>query len=152
MPSTCFELREQLHYLFFPCSPVGSPSWCLFLWHDIVVHPYATATMLCFDAAVALYCEKALFWAHATSHGNNCIICSFHAVLLGRFHGVCFCGMTLLHTLTPLRQCYVSTLQLPCTAEKHYFGCTLQAMGTTALLVPSVQSCWVAFMVFVSAL
>ena len=80
MPSTCFELREQLHYLFLPCS------------------------------------------------------------LLGRLHGVCFCGMTLLRTLTPPQECYVSMLQLARTAEKRYFGCTLQARGTTALLVPSVQS------------
>ena len=41
-------------------------------------------------------------------------------------------------------------LQLPRTAEKRYFGLTLQAMGTTALLVPSKQSCWVAFMAFAS--
>ena len=92
MPSTCFELREQLHYLFFPCSPIGSPSWCLFLHYDTAVHPYATTTVLRFDAAVA----------HTT--------------------------------------------------EKRYFGRMLQAKGTTALLVPSVQSCWVAFMVFVSML
>ena len=71
---------------------VGSPSWCLFLRHDIAAHPYATATVLRFD------------------------------------------------------------VQLPRTGEKRYFGRTLQARGTTALLVPSVQSCWVAFMVFVSAL
>ena len=150
MPSTCFELREQMHYLFFLCSPIGSPSWCLFPWHDIAAHPYATATVLRFDAAVGPYYGKALFWVHATSQGNNCITCSFHAVLLGRLHGVCFCGMTLLRTLTPPRQCYVLILQLPRTAEKRYFGRTLQARGTTALLVPSVRSCWVAFMVFVS--
>ena len=153
---------QQLHYLFLPCSLVGSPSWCLFLhydivahpcttatvlrfdaavglycgkalfWvhtasqgnncitcsfravlldrlhgclflrYDIVAHPYATVAVLRFDAAIAPYCRKALFWAHATSHGNNCITCSFRAVLLGRLHGVCFYGMTLLHTLMPL--------------------------------------------------
>ena len=131
---------------------VGSPSWCLFLWHDIAAHPYATVIVLRFDTTVAPYCGKALFWVHAASHGNNCITCSFRAILLGRLHGVCFCGMTLLRTVTPPRQCYVATLQLARTAEKWYFGCTLQAMGTTALLVPSVQSYWVAFMVFVSAL
>ena len=90
MPSTCFELREELHYLFFPCNPVGSPSWCLFLWRDISAHPYATTTVLGFDTAVALYYKKVLFWAHAASHGNNCITCSFCAVLLGSLHGVCF--------------------------------------------------------------
>ena len=195
MPSTCFELREQLHYLFFPCNPVGSPSWCLFLRYDIAVHPYTTATMLRFDTAVALYygkalfwvyttshgnncitcsfscspvgspswclflrydiaahpyataivlrvdtavapyCGKALFWAYATSQGNNCITCSFHAVLLGRLHSVCFCAMTLLRTLTPPRQCYVLTLQLPHTVEKRYFGGTLQAVGTSQMFM-----------------
>ena len=119
---------------------VGSPSWGLFLTHDIAAHPYATATVLRFDAAVGPYCGKVVFWAHAASQGNNCITCSFRAVLLGRLHGVCFCAMTLLCTLRPLRQCYVSTLQLPCTVKKRYFGRTLQAMGTTALLVPFVQS------------
>ena len=126
---------EQLHYLFLPCSPVGSPSWCLFLCYDIAVHPYATATVLRFDAAVAPYCGKVVFWAHAASHGNNCITCSFHAVLLGRLHGVCFCAMTLLRTLTPPRQCYVLTLQLPRTVEKHYFGRTLQAVGTSQMFM-----------------
>ena len=150
MPSTCFDLREQLQYLFLPCSLVGSPSWCLPLWHDIVAHPYATATVLRFDAAITPYCGKALFWAHAASQVNNCITCSFRAVLLGRLHGVCFCAITYLCTLTPPRQCYVLTLQLPHTAEKRYFGWTLQAKGTTTLLVPSMQSCWVAVMVFVS--
>ena len=43
-------------------------------------------------------------------------------------------------------------LQLPRTGEKRYFGRTLQAKGTTALLVLSVHSYWVAFMLFVSAL
>ena len=43
-------------------------------------------------------------------------------------------------------------LQVPRTVEKRYFRRTLQAMGTIALLVLSVQSCWVAFMVFVSVL
>ena len=152
MPSTCFDLREQLQYLFLPCSPVGSPSWCLFLRHDIAAHPYATATVLRFDAAVAPYCGKALFWPHSASQGNNYSTCSFRAALLVRLHGVCFCGMTLLCTLTPPRQCYVSMLQLPCTMEKRYFGWTLQARGTTALLVLSMQSCWFAFMLFVSAL
>ena len=152
MPSTCFELREQLHYLFFPCNPVGSPSWCLSLRHDIAVHPYATMIVLRFDAVVAPYCGKGVFWAHAASHGNNCITCSFRAVLLGRLHGVCFCAMTLLCTLMPPPQCYVSMLQLPHNVENRYFGCMQQGRGTTALLVPSVQSCWVAFMVFVFAL
>ena len=142
---------EQLHYLFLLCSSVASPSWCLFLCYDIAAHLYATATMLRFDVVVAPSCGKVVFWVYAASHGNNCITCSFHAVLLVRLHGVCFCAMTLLRTLTPPRQCYVSTLQLPRTVEKWYFGRTLQAMGTTTLLVPSVQSCWVAFMVFVSA-
>ena len=93
MPSTCFEMREQLHYLFFPCSPVGSPSCYLFLCYDIVAHPYGTAAVLHFDAAVAPYCGKAPFWADAVSQGNNCITCSFHAILLGRLHGVCFYAM-----------------------------------------------------------
>ena len=122
MPSTCFELREQLHYLFFPCSPVGSPSWCLFLRYDIAAHPYATVTVLRFNAVVAPYCGKALFWVDATSQGNNCTTCSFRAVLLGRLHGVCFCAMTLLRTLTPPRQCYILTLQLPHTAESAILG------------------------------
>ena len=73
---------------------VGSPSWCLFLRHEIVAHPYATATVLRFDAAVAPYWGKMIFWAHAASQGNNCITCSFRAVLLGPLHGVCFCVMT----------------------------------------------------------
>ena len=60
--------------------------------------------------------------------------------------------MTLLRTLMPLRQCFVLMLQLPRTGEKQYFEQTLQARGTTALLVPSVQSYWIAFMVFVSVL
>ena len=110
MPSTCFELREQLHYLLFLCSPIGSPSWCLFLRYDIDAHPDATTIMLRLDAAVALYYGKVLFWVHAASHVNNCITCSFRAVLLGRLHDVCFCAMTLRHTLTPPRQCYVWTL------------------------------------------
>ena len=46
--------------------------------------------MLRLDATVAPYYGKALFWVHAASHGNNCITCSFHAVLLGRLHGACF--------------------------------------------------------------
>ena len=75
---------EQLHYLFFPCYPVGSPSCCLFLRYDMVVHPCGTAAVLRFDAAVAPYCGKALFWAHAESHGNNYITYSFHAILLDR--------------------------------------------------------------------
>ena len=103
----CYKPWEQLHYLFLPCSLVGSPSWCLFLHYDIAAHPYATATVLCLDAAVAPYCGKVVFWAHAASHGNNCITCSFCAVLLGRLHGACFCGVTLMRTLTPPRQCYV---------------------------------------------
>ena len=144
--------RQQLHYLFFLYSPVGSPSCYLFLRYDIVAHPYSTAAVLHFNTVVAPYCEKALFWADAVSQGNNCITCSSHAVLLGRLHAVCFCTMTLLHTLTALRQCYIPTLQLPCTAEKRYFGRTLQARGTTALLVLSVLSCWVAFMLFIFAL
>ena len=85
--------REQLHYLFFPCSPVGSPSCYLFLRYDIVAHPYSTAAVLHFDAAVALYCGKALFWADVVSQGNNCITCSFHVVLLGHLPVVCFCTM-----------------------------------------------------------
>ena len=80
---------------------VGSPSWCSFLRHDIVAHPYTTATVLRFDAAVAPHYEKVLFWVHAASQGNNCITCSFRAVLLGRLHGVCFCGLTLMRSLTP---------------------------------------------------
>ena len=74
--------------------PCWSPSWCLFLRHDIAAHPYATATVLRFDAAVAPYCGKALFWPHSASQGNNCSTCFFRAALLGRLHGVCFCGMT----------------------------------------------------------
>ena len=87
---------EQLHYLFFPCSPVGSPSWCLFLY-DIVAHLYTTdsATFRRCSCPVlatgkAAILQKRLFWAHAASQGNNCITCSFRAVLLGRLHGVCF--------------------------------------------------------------
>ena len=152
VPSTCFELTEQLHNLFFSCSPIGSPSWCLFLRYDIAAHPYATTTVLRLDAAVAPYYKKVVFWVHAASQGNNCITCSFRAVLLGRLHGASFCAMALLRTLTPLWQCYVSTLQLPRTVEKRYFGRTLQAKGTTAFLVPSMQSYWVAFMVLVFAL
>ena len=135
MPSICFELREQLHYLFFLCSPIGWPSWCLFLHYDIAVQPYATMTVLCFDAAVAPYCGKLVFWVHAASHGDNCITCSFCAVLLGRLHGVCFCAMTLLRTLMPPQQCYVSMLQLACTAEKRYFGRILQAVGTSQMFM-----------------
>ena len=85
--------REQLHYLFFPYSPVGSPACYLFLRYDIVVHPYGTAAVLHFDAAVALYCGKALFWVDAVSQGNNCITCSSRAVLLGHLLAVCFCAM-----------------------------------------------------------
>ena len=63
--------REQLHYLFFPCYPVGSPSCCLFLRYDIVAHPCGTAAVLRFDAAVAPYCGKELFWAHTASCTNK---------------------------------------------------------------------------------
>ena len=73
---------------------VGSPSWCLFLRHDIATHPYATAIVLRFDAAVAPYWGKTIFWADAVSQGNNCITCSFRAILLGRLRVVCFCAMT----------------------------------------------------------
>ena len=62
---------EQLHYLFLPCSPVGSPSWCLFLWHDIAMDPYATTTVLRLNAASPPYCGKVLFWAHTTSRTNK---------------------------------------------------------------------------------
>ena len=101
--STCFELREELHYLFFPCSTVGLPSWCLFLRYDIDAHPDATTTVLCLNAAGPPYCGKVLFWAHVASHGNNCITCSFRTVMLCRLRGLCFYAMTLMHALTPPR-------------------------------------------------
>ena len=72
---------------------VGSPSYCLFLRYDIVAHPYGTAAVLHFDVAVAPYYGKALFWADAVTQGNNCITCSFRAVLLGHLPPVCFCTM-----------------------------------------------------------
>ena len=62
---------EQLRYLFLPCSPVGSPSWCLFLLSDIDAHPYATTTVLRLTAASPPYCGKALFWAHTASRTNK---------------------------------------------------------------------------------
>ena len=125
----------QLHYLFFPYSPVGSPSWSLFLRYDIDVHPEATTTMLCLNAASPLYYRKVLFWAHAPSHGNNCITCSFHAILSGHLHGLCFYAMTLMHALTPPQQCWLWTLHVPHTMEKHYFGRTLQAVGTSQMFM-----------------
>ena len=67
----CCKPWEPLHYLFFPCSLVGSPSWCLFLRYDIDAHPDATATVLRLDAASPPYCGKALFWAHTTSRRNK---------------------------------------------------------------------------------
>ena len=80
-------------FLVLSVQSVGSPSWCLFLRYDIAAHPYATATVLSFDAAVAPYWGKALFWADAISQGNNCITCSFHAILLGHLPAVCFYAM-----------------------------------------------------------
>ena len=62
---------EQVHYLFFPCSPIGSPSWCLFLRYDIDAHPNTTVTVLGLDAADASYCKKVLFWVHAASRMNK---------------------------------------------------------------------------------
>ena len=51
-------------------------------------------------------------------------------------------AMTLLRTLTPPRQCYVLTLQLPRTMEKRYFGCTLQAVGTSQMFMyPAALLC-----------
>ena len=62
---------EQLHYLFFPCNLVGSPSSSLFLCYDIDACPDATTTVLGLDAADPPYYRKALFWVHAASRRNK---------------------------------------------------------------------------------
>ena len=152
MPSTCFDLREQLQYLFLLCNPVGLPSWCLFLQHDIAAHPYATVTVLCFDTAVAPYCGKALFWAHSASQGNNCSTCSFHAALLGSPS----CCLFLQHDIAAHPYATMTMLRFD-TAVAPYCGKALFGVHSTSqgeqvqyLFLPC-QPCWVAFMVFVSA-
>ena len=71
MPSTCFELREQLHYLFFPCSLLGRLHGVCF--YGMTLLRTLTPLQQCYvlDTAVALYYGKALFWAHAASHRNK---------------------------------------------------------------------------------
>ena len=68
---SCCKPWEQLHYLFFPCSPIGSPSWCLSLRYVIAAHPYTTATVLRMSAASPPYYGKVLFWAHTASRRNK---------------------------------------------------------------------------------
>ena len=84
-------------------------AWYMFCYTFVVWKSSATPHARSEAIKMALLKLTAIRWKqclpHASSWGNNCIICSFYAVLLGRLHGVCFCAMTLMRTLTLQRQC-----------------------------------------------
>ena len=85
---------EQLHYLFFPCNLVGSPSWSLFLYYDNDVRPDSTAIVLGFDTASPLCYGKALFWVHATSRRDKSnVYVSRWLTVLSSWPFLCFCDI-----------------------------------------------------------
>ena len=134
------------------------PCWVAFMvfvfcGYDIAVHPYSTVTVLPFRCCSCPVLQKSgILGAQLQAMGNNCITCSFHAALLGRLHGACFCGYDIAaHPYATTAVLCLDAAVPPVLRKSGILGAQLQAMGTTALLVLFVQSCWVAFMVIVSA-